>query len=135
MSDAIAAAKVIREWMFEAEGQRNTDEIAVDALAAQFVADYGCQQCDGMKEVVQSDNPAWASRCPAEHVELPNPYGGTVYADPDKCEWRHSKSHVIKMGYMFDEAGKEFDTDGPRATCTAFRCSGWQPRWVGEEQT
>lgn len=60
------------------------------AASALFVARVGCDQCGGIE--VGPPTPcehtgACNEGCPAVHVEIDNPYGGTVWADPEKCDW------------------------------------------------
>ncbi len=64
-------------------------------------------------------------RCPAEHVEL-EIGGETVWADPDKCEWRHTDAHLNEA------RGANWNAWSP--TCELWECPGFQPRWVEIEK-
>lgn len=78
----LVAAKPHVSWSFD-----QAKETVEDILSAVFVAQVGCEQCGGIE--VGPPTPcehigACNDYCPAVHVEIPNPYGGVVYADPAK---------------------------------------------------
>lgn len=83
----------------------NWESWARSVLSAVFVAQVGCEQCGGTGRQVQvltrplEDVPiamptAIEGPCPAVHVEIDNPYGGTVWADPNKVEWREEVNTI-----------------------------------------
>ncbi len=88
------------------------------AFVAVVRAAVGCNQCNGTGQD--------EFYCEAEHVELVV-YGETIWADPDKCEWRcYRPIHV-------NSYAKRCSSERPHV---ALGC-GWQPRWelIAGEQT
>ncbi len=73
-------------------------------------AAIGCPNCDGTN---------------AEHVEVVF-LGETIYADPDKCEWRCERAVQWATASIFD--GKPGTNDCDPRYASHFDC-GWQPKW------
>ncbi len=61
--------------------------------------------------------------CPAEHVEIPF-LGETIFADPDKCEWRCDVHLELHDRHPICDP----DLDSPYMARTHDNC-GWQPKW------
>lgn len=106
-------------------------------LLAFFRAAFGCPQCGGYGDRVLDHHYAtWGVvvfDCPAKHVEI-TVLGVTIWADPDKCEWRCEPnggmcSQLSSYGLCLGRGKFEMDSRGvplghdPKK----FGC-GWQPR-------
>ena len=93
----------------------------------------GCPNCGGTGRV-ESHEPKMGGEqtsrgsraCPAEHVEIPF-LGETIWADPDKCEWRCERVVQWAPALIFD--GKPGTNDCDPRYESHFDC-GWQPKWA-----
>ncbi len=146
MRNLEAAAKVLERMMQVHVVDIDLRGWANDAFAAQFVADYGCDQCGGTHHVTISTGYGYAAEpCPAEHVKLPNPWDGTVVnAGLDKCEWRCADWEIKVTTHADPEPGFEnHRLDAYHPPCSAswggnsnrshLDC-GWVPKPLEGEQ-
>ena len=107
MSDPIEAAKTeMVAWAYEAEGLRDSLKATKNIVQAFMRAAIGCPRSDHDIEP-----------CPAEHVEIVF-LGETIWADPDKCEWRCSHH------FMFLDSCMARHRRGD-----SHQSCGWQPKW------
>ena len=111
-------------------------DIARAVVRAFFRAAIGCPHCAGtgwQPNVSCLMNPCTHHKrqcfaCPAEHVEILF-MGETIWADPDKCEWRCDTYGLVYEGVERDECfnvymGKRQGLHEDHDDC------GWQPRWT-----
>ena len=156
MSDPLEAA--VEALKIAAETKTTFEEDVVEVLKAWLRAAIGCPQCDGTRDVGWLDGNVRRSDsgypCTREHVEIPF-MGETIWADPDKCEWRCGYSgsspepackDSLKLvkdhdWYRPESHGKElankpvgfhsanYDGDEELRWRAKYGC-GWQPRWT-----
>ena len=132
MSDPLEVAKAeLVAWAYEAEGVRDSLEATKNIVVAFMRAAIGCPQCGGtnVEEYTQplgSDSSVTTQGAchAAEHVEIEF-LGETIFADPDKCEWRCEVEDRMEGPWDLMTMGTcyvEYEGEG-HAGC------GWQPRW------
>ncbi len=131
-----AAAEAIAPWLTFQGEPTWPEKVAVHVIETWVRAAVGCPTCKGTR-VWKNDADMVHEKCPKEHVKL-TVLGGTIgsdssaatklsglvawetiYADPDKCEWRCVyTNHLSKC-----------TASGVKPFGHGERTCGWQPRW------
>lgn len=118
MGDYEAAAAVLQRYTGDRFDPIET--IVTRMFAAQFVANYGCAECDGIGEVFTM--PDIGDYCGSEHVKLVNLFDGTtVYADPARCEWRCQPTNRYWISNLVCDSSQN----------PAHSHCGWVPVYLG----
>ena len=131
MNPIETAAKAIAPWLTFQGEPGWPEKVAVHVIETWVRGAVGCPTCKGTGEAISPLYPTRGINCPAEHVKL-TVLGETIYADPDKCEWRCAAQQSTALLHEGLCLGRSTQTHTSRGIPIghdpkAFGC-GWQPR-------